>query len=249
MAEEKKDEAVTGEDLQKSLDQLEEITTRDDPAARKDALLAKAKEGDLEKAEKTELFELLGGAPAATDPEPETTVGEDLVKSMTDEGNTGLQEALDVSPYLREQHEALTKSLKDVGDHIEKSDKRQYELSCMQSRALVDIGNLVKSMSERLGVIEQQPVRGPKSKGVTPDQTLTKSFDGDGGNEEQLSKSDISTALDGLMAESMDGGQNGLSKGGHDILLEISKFEQSSKLSPDMFREVKSFIGRQGAAH
>ncbi len=243
-----KKEAVTAEDLQKSLDKLEDYTTSDDPVARKEALLAKAKEGDLEKAERDELFEILGGAPVTGETET-TTVGEDLTKSMTDGDNAGLQEALDVSPYLREQHDALVKSLEAVGDYIEKSDKRQHEHSLMQSRALVEMGHLVKGMSERLGVIEEQPVRGPKSRGVTTERTLEKSFAGEEGGEEQLSKSDISDALDGLMGESMEGGRNGLTKSGEDILLEISKFEQTSKISPSMHGEVKSFVGRRNAAH
>jgi hypothetical protein len=239
---------ITSDDLQKSLDKLEEYATSDDPVARKDALLAKAGEGDLEKAERDELFDLLGGTPAT---EPETpTVGEDLVKSMTDVEGPGTQEALDVSPYLREQHEAMVKSLQSVGDYIEKSDKRQHEHSLMQSKALVEMGHLVKGMSERLETIESQPVRGPKSRGVTADQTLTKSFVGDeSGGEQQLSKSEISDALDGIMAESMENGRNGLTKSGEDILLEISKFEQSSKISPSMHGEVKGFIGRRNAAH
>lgn len=250
MAEKKKDKGVTAEDLQKSLDKLEDYTTSDDPVARKEALLAKAKEGDLEKAERDELFEILGGDAPATDDPAATTVGEDLVKSMTDGDNAGLQEALDVSPYLREQHDALVKSLETVGNYIEKSDKRQHEHSLMQSRALVEMGHLVKGMSERLGVIEAQPIRGPKSRGVTPEQTLAKSFAGDGeGGKEELTKSEISDALDGLMGESMNGGRNGLTKSGEDILLEISKFEQTSKISPTMFSEIEKFIGQRNAAH
>lgn len=244
-----KNEGLTAEDLQKSLDRLDEYATSDDPAARKDALLAKANDGDLEKSERDELFDLLGGAPASTDTETASTVSEDLVKSMTDDGNQGLQEALDVSPYLREQHEALVKSLGAVGGHIEKSDKRQHEYNILHARALVDVGNLVKGMSERLGIIEKQPARGPKSRGVTPGETLAKSFAGEEGGDEQLSKSEIADALDGLMAESMEGGRNGLTKSGADILIEISKFEQLSKLSPDMFGEVKGFISRRSAAH
>ena len=149
-----------------------------------------------------------------------------------------------------QRHDALVKALGSVGDHIEQSDKRQHEHSLMQSAAIVEMGNLVKSLGVRLGVIENQPARGPKTKGV--EQPLAKSFQsGDGapgGSEGDLSKSDISEALDGLMIESMEGNRNGLTKGGEDILVEISKFEQMSKLSPSMFNEVKGFISRRGAA-
>jgi hypothetical protein len=242
----KNDEGLTGEDLQKSLDKLEEIATNEDPVARKDELLAKAQEGDLEKAERDELFALMGGAPVV---EPEaTTVSEDLVKSLNDEITQDSQEALDVSPYLREQKEGLEKALGAIGEVIEKSDKRHTELSLLQSRALVEMGTLIKGMSERLGVIERQPVRGPKSAGVEPNQVLEKSGpDGEGGDA--LTKGEISEALDGIMAESMENGRNGLTKSGEDILVEISKFEQQSKISPTMFGEVKRFIGQRKAAH
>jgi len=245
----KNDEALTGEDLQKSMDKLEAIASNSDPVARKDELLAKAQEGDLEKAERDELFALMGGAPV-TDELDTATVGEDLVKSMTDVVTSDSQEALDVSPYLRELHEGMQKALESVGDVIEKSDKRQTELSLLQSRALVEMGTLVKGLSERLGIIEKQPVRGPKSM-VATNQVLEKSSpsDGAGGGDDDLSKGEIADALDGLMAESMQKGRNGMTKQGEDILVEISKFEQQSKLSPSMFGEVKSFIGRRNAAH
>lgn len=249
-------DSLTADDLDKSLDRLSAFAEENNPTARKEILLAKAAEGSLEKSERDELFTFLGGSDVVDDGETATTIGDDLVKSMTDESNTDLQEALDVSPYLREQHDAMVKSLQSVGDFIEQSDKRQHEHSLMQSQALVEMGTLIKGMSVRLGIMEKQPARGPKSAGVGTGETLAKSFagdgsgsDGSGGGDGQLSKGEIMTALNGLMADSMDGGRNGMTKGGQDILLSISGFEQSSKLSPAMFGEVKGFIGQQNATH
>lgn len=236
---------VTADDLQKSLDRLEEYSAGDNPAARKDVLLAKVQESDLEKSERDELFALLGGAPVET--ETVATVTDELTKSLTESGE-GLQEALDVSAYLRDQHEALVKSLTAVGEVIEKSSNRQMEIGLLQSGAIVHMGNLVKSMCERLGVIEAQPVRGPKSRGLTTDQALAKSFAGQEGGE-QLSKSEIADALDAMHRESCDAGKGGMAKSGEDINLSISQFEQQSKLSPTMFGEVKSFIAGQKTAN
>ncbi len=189
---------LTAEDLDKSLDKLSAFAEQNDPTVRKEVLLAKAAEGTLEKSERDELFGILGGGTTVVDDdETTTTVGEDLIKSMTDEGNAGLQEALDVSPYLREQHDALVKSLQSVGDFIESSDKRHHEHSLMQSQALVEMGTLIKGMSVRLGIMEAQPARGPKSAGVEVDQTFEKSFTGGGGDPaggEQLSKGEIMEA-------------------------------------------------------
>lgn len=245
--------SLTADDLDKSLDKLSAFAEQNDPTARKETLLAKAAEGTLEKSERDELFAVLGGTAVVDDGEAATSVGDDLVKSMVDENNAGLQEALDVSPYLREQHDALVKSLQSVGGFIEQSDKRQHEHSLMQSQAIVEMGTLIKGMSERMGILEKQPVRGPKSAGVGADQTLAKSFTGseggEGGGDEQLTKGEIMTGLNGMMSDSMDNGRNGLTKGGQDILLAISGFEQSSKLSAAIFGEVKSFIGQQNATH
>ena len=58
------------------------------------------------------------------------------------------------------------KALAEVADRLEKSDQRQHEFNLVQARAIVQMGSLVKAMSERLGVIESQPARQPKSRGV-----------------------------------------------------------------------------------
>jgi hypothetical protein len=242
-----KSEGLTGDDLQKSLDKLEEFASAEDAPTRKEELLAKAQEGDLEKSEREELFQLLGGElPAATESEAQS-VNEEIAKSMT--GSDDLQQALDVSDYLREQHDALTKSLQTLGDRVEQSDRRRHDFSLVLAKAVSDIGQLTKSVAERLCVIEDQPARGPKSKGIQA-QPLQKSFAGESPAEETLRKSDILDALDGLHMESLEKGHKGRINGGdgEDILRAIGKFEQTSKVSPQMMSAVQDYRKRNGTA-
>jgi hypothetical protein len=197
-------------------------------------------EGDLEKSERDELFGLMGGA-TTEEPKP----AEPITKSMLE--NETLQKALDVSDYLREQHEELCKSLGMLSDYQEQSESRQHEFNLILAKAVSDTGQLVKAMSARLGVIAAQPARGPKSKGVEP---LQKSFGGQPPEGEQLSKGMVLDALDALHVESMEKGMDGRTSGGESILNAIAKYENTNMLSKSMLAEVQAYRrSQQTAAH
>lgn len=237
-------DALTGDDLQKSLDKLEEFAKSEDAPSRKEELLAKAASGDLTKSENEELFGLLGGGEAKS----ESTVGETVTKSLTD--NEPLQKSLDVSSYLQENHDALVKSLTAVGEAIEKSDTRRHEFAMLQAKALVDIGSMVKSMSEVLETMAGQPVSGPKSAGVSGGaRPLAKSFGGQSPSEDRLVKSDVLDALDGLMEESMSKGMGGRLGNGEDISVATAKFESGNQISPYALKEVKRWRQENTASH
>jgi hypothetical protein len=233
-------------DLEKSLGKLAEFASSGDSATRKQELLSKALDsGDLEKSEREELFGLLGGATTAGAGEP--THSEALAKSMT--SNDSVQKALDVSDYLREQHGELVKSLGVLADYQEQSDSRQHEFNLVLAKAVSDTGQMVKAMSERLGVIASQPARGPKSK-MAPGQVLQKSFGGETQPEgEQLDKSQVLDALDTMHVDSLSKGMDGRSAGGEDILRAIAKYENSNMLSKSMLVEVQSHRQKQATAH
>lgn len=237
--------SLTGGDLVRSLDALEAFAKSGDLPSRKDTLLAKASEGELSKSEREELFNLLGGGTAsARRDEP----GENIVKSMGE--NENLQKALDVSEYLQEQHSELVKSLRRVGDEIQKSDHRRHEFNLILAKAVKDIGEMVKSLSETVGVMAGQPARAPKSMGVQTraGQVLQKSFAGQPPAGEALTKSQVLDALDGLMEESISKGMSGAISNGEDIALAVSKYEQTNMISRPMLDAVKGFIGRRSAA-
>lgn len=236
----KKAQDLTGDDLEKSLDQLTAIVSAGDTTTRKQVLLEKAQEGVLEKSERDELFQLLGG------PEPSATpaLSEAVVKSMGQ--NENLQKALDVSEYLEEQHAELQKSLVVLSDHVESSDKRQHEYNLVLAKAVANIGTLVKSMSEQLEAFGGQPVRTPKSRGASA-QTLNKSFANQPGEGEQLSKSQICDGFEGMMEKSMQEGRKGKAQGGWDIPTAMSKYEQFNQIHPQVLSEVQGHL--KGAAH
>jgi len=236
--EEKSRKSLTPGDLQKSLDKLTAFATSGDAPSRKERLLVKATNETLSKSEQEELFELLGGGSASVD-EP----GEAIVKSMGT--NDNLQKALDVSEYLQEQHSELVKSLRNVGDEIQKSDNRRHEFNLVMAKAIRDIGLMVKSMSEQMGLIGSQPVRAPKSLGLGGRaQVLQKSFAGDDGGE-TMAKSQVLDGLDGLMEESMSKGMNGAIESGEDISLATSKYEQTHMISKPMLAAIKGFYQRK----
>jgi hypothetical protein len=233
---------VTEDDLQKSLDRLAGMASDGDATSRKDELLSKAQSGDeLTKGERDELFSLLGNAETA----PQADAGDELLKGMR--GNEAIQKALDVSEYLDEQHSELCKALAEVANRIEKSDQRQHEFNLVQARAIVQMGSLVKAMSERLGVIESQPARQPKSRGVraTP---LQKGFGGEPPPGEQLSKSEVLDTLEAMMHDAVDKGGSGASAGGEDLLKAISKYEQFNTISRPLLQEVQAYRRQQRGA-
>lgn len=241
----KKSMDLSGEDLEKSLGRLGEFAQTNDAESRKSALLQKAMEGDLEKSERDELFGLMGGQ----GDEPGVTHADTITKSM--EENDTLQKALDVSDYLREQHEELCKSLTQLAEYQEQAESRQHEFNLILAKAISDTGTLVKAMSERLGVIAQQPARAPKSKlGPQQAQPLQKSFAGQAPEGEQLSKSMVLDTLDAMHVESMEKGMDGRTARGESILNAIAKYENSNMLSKSMLAEVQAYRQRsQATAH
>jgi hypothetical protein len=242
--EEKARKSLTGGDLARSLNALEAFAKSGDLPSRKDMLLSKASDGALSKSEREELFDILGGVVASHQDEP----GENIVKSMGE--NEGLQKALDVSDYLQEQHTELVKSLRRVGDEIQKSDHRRHEFNLILAKAVQDIGLMVKGLNETVGVISGQPARAPKSLGVTTHggQVLQKSFAGQPTQGETLSKSQVLDALDSMMEESMAKGMSGATDSGEDISLAVSKYEQTNMISRPMLAAVKAHMSKKSAA-
>ncbi len=228
---------VTNEDLQKTLDEIEDLVKAEDPMERKNQLLQKAQEGDLTVDEHEELLKALrGGGDAATDVDD---LGESLVKGFGE--NAGLQKALDVSEYLDEQHGELLKSLNAVGEAIEADGRRQHDFNLILAKAMHQTGTLIKGMSERLGIIEKQPARPPKSRGVRipADQAaLAKSFPGNDGGApapEGLSRDEILDVMTDMMEKSET------APCGESVLLSTAKYEQTGQMSKAMVEDVVTF--------
>lgn len=238
----KMEKSLSAEDLEKSLDKLGEFAQSNDGESRKNVLLQKAMTDELEKSEREELFGLMGGAAE----EPQESHADTINKSMSE--NETLQKALDVSDYLREQHEELCKSLGQLADYQEQSEARQHEFNLILAKAVSDTGQLVKAMSSKLGIIASQPARPPKSRPQS--EPLQKSFGGQAPEGEQLSKSIVLDTLDAMHQESLEKGMDGRTSGGENILNAIAKYENSNMLSKSMLAEIQSYRQRsQPTAH
>lgn len=241
---------VTEEDLQKGLDMLDDFVSSGDSVTRKQVLLQKAMDDELSKSEQDELFSIMGGqvpASGGSGGEVEGSLGEEIIKSFGD--NESFQDALDVSEYLQEQHKELCKSLTVLADHQESSDARQHEFNLILAKAVSDTGKMVKSMAETLGALAGQPVRGPKSQlGHQKPQPLQKSFAGNPGPGDQISKSQVLDALDGMMEKSLSEGRGGMAECGEDLLKAVAKFEQTNGISPRLLNEAKAFHHRSTTA-
>ncbi len=231
---------VTVDDFQKSLDELEAAAGGGTPENRKDELLAKAMTEDLNQEEQDFLFKALGGE-VPVDDNPQ--IVDDLTKSFTD--NEPIQKALDVSEYLEAQHGATVDALTALGSILEKSETRQHNYNIILAKAVHQTGELLKAVSQRMGIIERQPAHAPRSRGVgqpAAGNAIEKSFAGDPPADEQMSKSEILDAMEGMMQKSDPNGSDA-----SQILLATAKYEQTNQLSKAMYGKIMEF--RQQNAH
>lgn len=225
----KKSEDLSEDDLEKSLAKLTAYHEAGDGPTRKQTLLEKAQSEELTKSEQDELHQILGGGESA----PSETLVDKVEKSM--EPSEDLQKALEVSDFLHDTHEESKRVNKMLAETIEKSDNRQHEFNLLLAKSTALIGNLVKSVDERLAGLEGQPARTPKSKAATP---LQKSFAGAPPAGEQLSKSEILGTLDELIVKSCENNGAGVVEGVN-LITETAKYEQSGQLSPQALGLVK----------
>lgn len=231
-------EEIDKDDLEKSLGELEEMASDGDTDARKDVLLEKAKGSDgLTKAETDELYDILGG-----EPKEEVPLADGISKGLKD--NEGVTQALDVSEYLQEQHTELCKSLDGLSEHVEKGDNRQHQFNLILAKAVSETGRLVKSVADRIGVVEAQPARAPKAK-RTPADPAQKGFGGQPPEGEELTKTNVLDALEEMIVKSVNAGNGGHMGGGIDLSVEAAKFEASGMLNPSVVREVKLHIAEK----
>lgn len=240
----KKGEDLSADDLQKSLDKLEDYVEGQDTTTRKQALLEKAQNAELSKAEQDELFKLLGNE---TEPE-KSQLSEEVIKGMDD--NEDLQKALDVSDYLQEQHTENKMALGVLADYIEKSDSRQHEFNLVLARAVAETGRLAKSIDDRLAALEGQPARGPKSKGLSA-KPLEKSFAGQQANNDQggtLSKAQILDAMEEMLVKSVNEGRGGATEDGFALDVAASQYEQFNTINPRLLQQVQAHIQSKGTA-
>lgn len=249
--EEKAGKSIPVEDLEKALVQLERFSKGDGPG-RREELLEKAQKGKLAKSEADELYQILAG----TRPGDETDVGEPLSKALTAglEENEEMEKAIDVSGFLGELRDELTKSLTVLGDAVEAGEQREHAFNLVLAKALASVGNLVKAQTvaldaiqSRLGIIEAQPARKPKSQ-LTGVQPLEKGMAGGrpAGAGDELTKGQILDALDEMLEKSVNEGGSG-SIGGESLTLATAKLESAGTISPSLLNAVRAHLKNRAA--
>lgn len=233
---------VSENDLTKALDLLEGASQTSDDE--KQGLLSKAMDGSITPEENDRLAELLSGVSAAT------PVVDEVTKSLRPENDERLQKSLDVSEYLGGLHGGLTTALEKVAEHLEKSDNRQHNFNVVLAKSMRAIGEVVQAVDSRLGVIEEQPVGGPKAI-QSPAQIphLQKSFKGQGGQgtEDKLSKSVVLDTLEAMNIDSLEKGRDGQAHCGEDLTKAIAKYEATTHMSRPLYNELKQFRGAAGS--
>ena len=237
---------LTPDELRKSLSKLEALANDETPGSRKEALLAKAMRSELGEDERSELFALMGGG---TDP---NSLSGQVSKAMDPSENDVLQKSIDVSDFLSEMHGATTRALDVLAQGLEKSQNRQHEFNVVLAKSVLDMARVLaqqsevtKAMSDRLGVMESQPARAPKSKGLAA--PIEKSFAGQPAN--QLGKGQILDTLERMLIKSDEDGRGGSAACGEDLLKAIAKYEATDQISKSLWAEVCEFQRAGNAVH
>src|SRR5688500_6272608 len=146
MTKEKSGNGLTVQDLEAGLTKLQKSATADNPVSRRNELLAKAQTAaGLTADENAELVKSLTSPEAFAQTVTAPLQSDDMVKSV------------DVSPYLREQHDAMVKSLGILAERLEKSETKDHEFKVALATTMHIQTELMKSYDARLGVIEGQP--------------------------------------------------------------------------------------------
>lgn len=228
----KKSQDLSEDDLVKAIGKLEEFSTAEDPNARKNALLSKALEEDLDKSEQEELTNLISGGNV------EEVADESISKGL--EENETIQKALDVSDYLTEQNTELTKALGAIENTMKKSDTAQHEFNLVLARAVTSVGKMAKSINSKLDAISEQPVQKPRSTA----KPLEKSFAGGDGpaTKTQLSKGEILNKLTAIVEDRISKGMDTRSDFGVDLATETAKFEMTGQLHPKVLAMVNDTV-------
>jgi hypothetical protein len=253
---------IAPDDLLKSLDTLESIAAGQaipSPQDRRAELAEGFVAGTLSKSEIVELHDLTKSDPEP-EPEPEQDAqdGDALEKSDSDSyqdafaADPTMAEGYDVSAFLERQSQLLAASLDDMSSRMTKSFVAGQEHSRAFNRALAkslrgmaqlsrDQSDLIKSLSERLETVENQPM--PR-RGHSSVRTLNKSMPdevGGGAGGQGPTRTQVFDELEG-MAKSMDYSQSGIK-----VTDAVAQFESSGQIPASLMREIQQRIANRAS--
>lgn len=240
---EDKNQTGVGQDaLEKALTKLSELakSEKDEKAD----LLSKAQSSDLSTEENARLMTLLGGGDKGQD-----TLAKSATAGLQPASNPAIEQAVDVSEFLKSFHAGSVGALEALADVLEKSDARQSEFNIILAKALVQTAALVKSMDTKLEAWAGQTVERPKAANTPAQaaQALTKSIAGNTSQENSLSKPQILDILEAMHVESLKKGLGGQATCGEDLQKSIAKYEQTGRMTRELVEEVKAYRTKRAA--
>lgn len=219
---------MTKNELEKGLRALKAAASTGENG-RQAELFQKAQNGTITPDERDELTKSLGG---------ENTLAGRATRGLT--GSDTIRKSLDVSDYLREQHAGLVAGLETLANQMEKSDAREQDFRIAMARTVIQMGELMKSMSDEIGSLQQtvasfgaQPARMAKSQ-MAAASIVQKSFAGSPQQSDELSKSQVLDVMEDLLQK------GNAVVAGEDLLKAISKYESTNLISDDMKTAVLS---------
>lgn len=227
---------LTPANLNKSIEALARFAQKADPQARKKELMRRAYMGkSLSQAEKAELMQHLNKSAPHGKAAPSRTLSKGL------NGNRAIQQSIDVSEYLAQQHQELCKALNSVEQRLNAMAEQSTEFQLLLAKAVAQTGQGVSRLNKSVGQVQSAPVRGPKSLGVTGrSRPLQKS--GLSGDGQAITKGQASDALDALLQKSRVTGRYGKSDSGADLLKAAMHFESSGQLLPEVQPDVRRYL-------
>jgi hypothetical protein len=216
---------LTKDDLEKGLKALEEAAQSPEKS-RAAALFQKAMSGSAGPAELQELVKSISGGSV-------TSAAVEPLK------NSDLEKSLDVSPYLRENQKALVESMTVLAGALEKSEGSQTAFNRVLATAVVQLGDLVKSVDNKLteqaellksvsAAASVTPAYPPKSQGPAP-KALEKSFAGGApeGEGPRLSKGQILSVMTDMV-------KSNVPMGTEDVLKAVAQYESFNTMKPQV---------------
>lgn len=260
-------------DLEKSLHALEAVAAGSAIPTTEDrrAQLAKGLEaGTLTEAEMVELADLMkaavgfddddvlakGGDVEYDDPE-EIAALEELDKSFQEQWAEAEadHDTYDVSPYLERLHQQTAASLDQIQDNLQKAitsqgnNQRNFNVQLSKSlKGMAQLarsqGDLIKSLTDRLEVVENQPMPSRGARSVQQAQVLRKGLSSEaGGNGAEYQRAQI---LDALEQMAMRAGPQGMAPCGERLDRAMALYESSGQMTKSLYNDVTTFIQSSG---
>ena len=233
-------------DLEKALNQLTSMVKSSDPADRKKELMQKSLDGAASDEEEAELLELMKGGSVEED--DEDTLAKSAMASLDPELNADLEQALDVSAYLKAHHGGTVDALTVLSTAIEKSDATNSSFQLHLAKALVQVGKSVAALQKSVDAWgEQVPAQGRAARSAPQARAIQKSFAGAPAEGEQLNKSQVLDTLEAMNRDSLQKGMNGTSASGQDLTQAIAKYESTGKMSRAVYADLQQFLQQRAA--